>query len=56
MKKNTKDTIYCSEKLQRARDKWNIDRIKHLDFINKRLQKNSETKVYINNDDKAMFK
>ena len=23
------------EKLQRARDKWNVDRMKRLDFINK---------------------
>ena len=26
------------EKLQRARDEWNEDRIKRLDFINKRLR------------------
>ena len=26
------------EKLQRARDKWNEDRMKRLDFINKRLR------------------
>ena len=26
------------EKLQRARDKWNEDRMKGLDFINKRLR------------------
>ena len=26
------------KKLQRARDEWNRDRMKHLDFINKRLR------------------
>ena len=26
------------EKIQRARDEWNRDRRKHLDFINKRLR------------------
>ena len=30
------------EKLQRARDKWNEDRMKRLDFINKRLREKNE--------------
>ena len=37
------------EKLQRARDKWNMDRMKRLDFINKRLREKNEAKAYINN-------
>ena len=28
----------AEEKLQRARDKWNEDQMKRLDFINKRLR------------------
>ena len=43
------------EKLQRARDKWNEDRLKRLDFINKRLQKANKAKVYISNVDDAML-
>ena len=43
------------EKLQRARDEWNRDRVKHLDFINKRLREKNEAKVYINNVDEAML-
>ena len=37
------------EKLQRVKEKWNKDRIKHFHFINKRLQEINETKAYINN-------
>ena len=29
----------AEKKLQRARDKWNEDRMKRLDFVNKRLRK-----------------
>ena len=43
------------EKLQRARGKWNEDRTKQLDFINKRLREKIEAKVYINNVDEAML-
>ena len=43
------------ENLQRARDKWNEDRMKRLDFINKRLLEKNEVKVYINNVDEAML-
>ena len=43
------------EKLQRARDKWNEDRMKRLDFINKRIRKKIETRAYINNVDEAML-
>ena len=44
------------EKLQRARDKWNKNRMKQLDFINKRLQEANKAKVYIGNVDDAMLK
>ena len=43
------------EKLQRARDKWNMDRMKRLDFINKRLREKNEAKAYINNVDEAIL-
>ena len=43
------------EELQRARDKWNEDRMKRLDFINKRLREKNEARVYINNVDEAML-
>ena len=43
------------EKLQRARDEWNKDQMKRLDFINKRLREKNEARVYINNVDEAML-
>ena len=43
------------EKLQRARDEWNKDRMKRLDFINKRLRGKNEGRAYINNVDEAML-
>ena len=43
------------EKLQRARDEWNKDRTKRLDFINKRLREQNRARAYINNDDEAML-
>ena len=43
------------EKLQRARDEWNKDRMKRLDFINKMLREKNEAKSYIRNVDEAML-
>ena len=43
------------ENLQRARDKWNEDRMKRLDFINKRLREKNEARTYINNIDEVML-
>ena len=43
------------EKLQRARDEWNRDRMKRLDFMNKRLLEKNEARTYINNIDEAML-
>ena len=40
---------------QRARDEWNEDRMKRLDFINKRLREKNEARTYINNVDEAML-
>ena len=40
-------------KLQRARDKWNKDQMKRLDFINKSLLEKNEARAYINNVDEA---
>ena len=43
------------EQFQRARDKWNENRIKRLDFINKRLREQNKARAYINNVDDAML-
>ena len=43
------------EKLQRARDEWNKDRMKWLDFINKRLREKREAGACINNVNEAML-
>ena len=45
----------AEEKLQRARDEWNRDRMKRLDFMNKRLLEKNEARTYINNIDEAML-
>ena len=43
------------EKFQRARYKWNEDRMKRLDFINKSLREAQAARAYINNADGAML-
>ena len=43
------------EKLQKARDEWNRDRMKRLDLINKRLRERNEARAYIKNVDEAML-
>ena len=43
------------ERLQKARDEWNEDRMKLLDFINKRLREKNEARVYIDNANEAML-
>ena len=43
------------EKLQRAREEWNRDRVKHLDLINKRQRERNEARAYIKHVDEAMF-
>ena len=45
----------AEEKLQKTRDKWNEDRMKRLDFINKRLREKNEARAYINNTDEAIL-
>ena len=45
----------AEEKFQMTRDKWNEDRMKRLDFINKRLCEKNDAKAYINNVDEAML-
>ena len=42
-------------KLQRARNKWNEDRMKRTDFVNKRLREKNEAKAYINSVDEAVL-
>ena len=39
------------EKLQRARNDWNKDQMKRLDFINKRQREKKFARAYINNVD-----
>ena len=43
------------EKLQGARDEWNEDRMKWLDFINKRLREKNEARAYTNNIGETML-
>ena len=43
------------EDLQRDRDKWNQERLKRLDFINKRLRDKKEARDSIGNLDSAML-
>ena len=43
------------EDLQRDRGKWNQDRLKRLDLINKRLRDKMEARDYIRNLDSAML-
>ena len=43
------------KKLQSARDKWKRGRMKHLDFMNKRLLEKNEARTYIDNVDQAML-
>ena len=43
------------QELERARDKWNEDRMRLLDFINKRLCEKNEARAYISNVDEAML-
>ena len=45
----------AEEYLQRARDKFNEDQMKRLDFINKRLRERNEARVCINNVDDAVL-
>ena len=45
----------AEEKLQRARDEWNRDRMKRLDFSNRRLREKNGAKVYVNNLDEVML-
>ena len=45
----------AQEKLQKARDKWNEDRMERLNFINKILRGKNETRAYINNLDEEML-
>ena len=53
--KERKRSDLTLEKLQSARDKWNKDRMKRLDFINKTLREKNEARAYINNVDEAIL-
>ena len=43
------------ENLQAARDKWNEDRMKQLDFINTRLLEQNKARTYISNTNVAIL-
>ena len=43
------------ENLQRARDELNEDRMKRLDFINKRLREQNKARAYINDTNEAIL-
>ena len=45
----------AEEQEQKARDQWNENRMKQLDFINKRLREQNKARAYINNTDDAML-
>ena len=45
----------AEEQLQRARGKWNEDRMEKIDFINKRLCEQNKAAAYINDTDEAIL-
>lgn len=53
--KESKRHDFPLEQLQTAKNEWNKDRIKRIDFINRRLRQRSEARAYINNNDEAML-
>ena len=50
--KERKKRDLAEEQLQRARDKWNEDRMKRFDFINKRLREQNKASTYINDTER----
>lgn len=47
--------ILEEEKLQKAKDKWNENRMEQFDFINQKLRQKHVTKTYMDNVDDAML-
>ena len=45
MVKSTNKNDLALEKLQRAREKWNKERMKRLDFVNKSLREKNEARA-----------
>ena len=45
----------AEEKVQEARDEWYEDKIKRLDFINKKLCQKNDAKAYIDHADEAIY-
>ena len=43
------------EKLLKARDNWNEDTMKRLDFIDQNVREKTEARAYINNVDKTVL-
>ena len=55
VEKNVKDMIWQKNSFEGAKDKWNKDQMKQLDFINKRLCEENKARAYINNTNEAML-
>ena len=53
--KERKKHVLAIERLQKARDELNDDRMKRLDFINRTLREKNEARTHINNVDEAML-
>ena len=53
--KNRKRHDLAFENFERVKDEWNEDRMKRLDFLNKRLHEKNEGKAYMNNVDEGKF-
>lgn len=49
------NTLFNRVKIQRAKNKWDKDRMKRLDFVNKRTHQKSYARAYINKVDEAMI-
>ena len=55
MKKKLKRHDLQLETIWRTKDKWNEDRMKRLDFMNKRIREKNEARAYITNADEALL-
>ena len=53
--KERKRHDFAEEQLQRARDEFNENRMKRLDFINKRLREQNKGRAYIHDTHEAML-
>lgn len=49
------NTLFNRVKIQRGKNKWDKDRMKRLDFVNKRTHQKNYARAYINKVDEAMI-